>query len=57
MRVDKRKLCIVLSSNLYNRLQADTDCFGVSKSHIVANALMEYYQRRAGIQGEIKGTQ
>ena len=46
MKVDKTKLCIMVSTNIFERLQDDFLNFGVSKSYIVNMALMEYYQRR-----------
>ena len=56
MKVEKTKLCIMVSTNIYDRLQDDFLNFGVSKSHIVSTALMEYYQRRSqGSAPSVKG--
>lgn len=55
MRKGKSRLCVVVSTNLYDRLCADNENYGVTKSHIVSTALMEYYQRRAGLMADVKG--
>lgn len=46
MRIQKRKLCVLISSSMYDRLQSDSDTYGIPKSNIITSALLEYYDRR-----------
>lgn len=55
MNKNKSRLCVVISTNLYNRLCSDNINYGVSKSHIVGLALMEYYNRRGENSAAVKG--
>lgn len=56
MKVKKRKLCILISSSMYDRLQTDYDIYGIPKSNIITNALLEYYARRPSVPAGVKGT-
>lgn len=55
MNKNKSRLCSVVPTNLYNRLCSDSINYGVSKSHIVSLALMEYYNRRGENTAAVKG--
>ena len=57
MRVKKRRLCILIPVSVYDRLQSDSDVYGVPKSNIINNALLEYYARRPSVPAGVKGTE
>lgn len=57
MRVKKRRLCILIPVSMYDRLQSDSDVYGVPKSNIINNALLEYYARRPSVPAGVKGTE
>ena len=45
-KMEKVKVCCMISDSLFNRMQSDFINFGVAKSYIINSALMEYYERR-----------
>lgn len=45
MKLDKTRFCIALPTPLYDRLESDSSRFGIPKSNIVVNLLVEYYRK------------
>ena len=45
MKLDKTNFTVALPTPLYNRLASDSSKFGIPKSNIVVNLLVEYYRK------------
>ena len=55
MRKNKSKLCVLIPTVIYNKLNHDYEVYGIAKSYIVSTALMEYYQKRSETAPPVKG--